>query len=229
MAERKNLPVFFFDIDNCLYSRRNYFVHHLALSSAEATRLAQDYYRQYGLAIEGLVRHHKLDPLEYNRQVDDALPLEEVLAADPGLRRLLMDVDRSKVRLWLLTNAYVTHAKRVVKLLGVDDLFEGMTYCDYGADRIICKPYEEMFRKAEAEARAPSSEACFFVEDDSFSNCQQAQALGWTAVHLLEPEDPDGPGRASRYQIRSLEELRTLFPQFFVSHSSSSLSSSPDR
>jgi pyrimidine and pyridine-specific 5'-nucleotidase len=38
---------------------------------------------------------------------------------------------------------------------------------------------------------------------------------GWTTAHLLEPEDPEPATRAAKYQIRSLEELRTLFPQFF--------------
>jgi pyrimidine and pyridine-specific 5'-nucleotidase len=51
-----------------------YFIKHLELSREDAYKLHQDYYRTYGLAIEGLVRHHKIDPLEYNRQVDDALP-----------------------------------------------------------------------------------------------------------------------------------------------------------
>jgi pyrimidine and pyridine-specific 5'-nucleotidase len=108
------------------------------------------------------VRHHQVDPLEYNAQVDDALPLEEVLAVDSELIDLLEDVDSSKVKLWLFTNAYVNHAKRCIRLIGVDKrrngpqenggalavngeskaeevdgeeygYFEGLTYCDYGA------------------------------------------------------------------------------------------------
>jgi pyrimidine and pyridine-specific 5'-nucleotidase len=54
-----------------------------------------------------------------------------------------------------------------------------------------------------------------FETDDSHLNCRHAQARGWTAVHLLEPEDPEPQVRASKHQIRSLEELRNLFPQFF--------------
>ncbi len=118
---------------------------------------------QYGLAIEGLVRHHKIDALEYNRLVDDALPLDTALAPDAQLRRLLADFDRSKVRLWLLTNAYINHARRVVKLLDVEDLFEGITFCDYAAERIVCKPQPEMFAKACREAGAASPDQCYFV------------------------------------------------------------------
>ena len=140
-----------------------YIVTHLSLSAADADQLHQKYYKQYGLAIEGLVRHHKIDPIEYNRKVDDALPLASVLSPDPQLRKLLLDFDRSKIRLWLFTNAYVNHARRVLKLLAVDDLFEGLTYCDYGAERIICKPHNDMYDKAQREAGVSSPEKCYFV------------------------------------------------------------------
>lgn len=140
-----------------------YFVKHLSLDRAEAYRLHQEYYKTYGLAIEGLVRHHKIDPLEYNHQVDDALPLESILSPDPALRALLQSIDKSKVKLWLFTNAYVTHGKRVVKLLQVEDMFEGMTYCDYSAEKLLCKPHPEMFAKAMKEAGVKIVKDCYFV------------------------------------------------------------------
>ncbi|KAF2089569.1 pyrimidine 5-nucleotidase [Saccharata proteae CBS 121410] len=230
MARSSEKPVLFFDIDNCLYPKSTrvanlmtdlidkYFQTHLALSQEEAYSLHQRYYKDYGLAIEGLVRHHKVDPLEYNRQVDDALPLEEVIKPNAALRRLLEDVDRSKVRLWLLTNAYVNHGKRVVRLLGVDDLFEGITYCDYGAERFVCKPNPEMYRKAMAEAGVERPEDCYFV-DDSFINVKGAKELGWTAIHLVEQTDPLPAQKASQYLVRDLSEMRTLLPQFWKSTS----------
>lgn len=141
----------------------DFFVKHLSLSFEDATMLHQKYYKEYGLAIEGLTRHHKIDPLEFNREVDDALPLDDILKPDPKLRKLLSDLDTSKVKPWLLTNAYVNHAKRVVKLLNVDDLFEGVTYCDYGRLPLVCKPSQDMFEKAEIEAGAQSTEQCYFI------------------------------------------------------------------
>jgi len=178
--------------------------------------LHQKYYSEYGLAIEGLTRHHKIDPLEFNREVDDALPLDDILKPDAALRDLLEDLDREKVKPWLLTNAYITHGKRVVRLLGVDDLFEGITYCDYSKPKLICKPNTEMWEKAEKEAGALGVESCYFV-DDSHLNCKFAQARGWTAAHLVEPQLPLPAMAASKYLIRRLEELRILFPQFFKS------------
>ncbi|KAJ5084013.1 hypothetical protein NUU61_008592 [Penicillium alfredii] len=191
-----------------------FFVKHLALNSQDAHMLHQKYYKEYGLAIEGLTRHHKIDPLEFNYEVDDALPLDTILKPDPKLRKLLESLDTSKVKPWLLTNAYINHAKRVVKLLGIDDLFEGVTYCDYGQLPLVCKPSQEMYAKAEKEAGASSSDQCYFV-DDSHLNCKHAHARGWATVHLVEPglQLPRIP--ASRYLISNLEELRVHFPHLF--------------
>lgn len=140
-----------------------FFVKHLDLKSEDAHMLHQKYYKEYGLAIEGLTRHHKIDPLAFNYEVDDALPLDNILKPDPKLRKLLENLDTTKVKPWLLTNAYVNHAKRVVKLLGIEDLFEGVTYCDYGALPLVCKPSQDMYAKAEKEAGAPSTDQCYFV------------------------------------------------------------------
>jgi pyrimidine and pyridine-specific 5'-nucleotidase len=36
-------------------------------------------------------------------------------------------------------------------------------------------------------------------------------------AHLLDPADPAPPQQASKYQIRSLMELRDIFPEVFKS------------
>lgn len=175
IMDESSKPVIFFDIDNCLYSKSHrihvlmgelidkYFEDHLSLTQKDATELHMRYYKEYGLALEGLVRHHKVDPLEYNAKVDDALPLDEVLKPDPDLRGLLLDIDRSKARLWLFTNAYVTHGKRVIKLLGIDDCFDGITFCDYGAEKWVCKPHKEAYVKAMEEAGIKDMRNCYFI------------------------------------------------------------------
>ncbi|KAF2402015.1 pyrimidine 5-nucleotidase [Trichodelitschia bisporula] len=233
-----NRPVLFVDIDNCLYPKstrilhmmqRNiekYFETHLELPLEDAKALHRKYYTQYGLALEGLVRHHTVDPLDFNAKVDDALPLEDVLKPDPKLRELLEDADKTKVRLWLFTNAYVNHGKRVVRLLGVDDLFEGITFCDYGASEFIAKPRPAMYEKAMREAGVNSVQDCYFV-DDSHLNAKKAAEFGWTAVHLVEASDPLPAEQAAQHQIRGLEELRDVFPQFFKTTGSAGSTGNP--
>jgi pyrimidine and pyridine-specific 5'-nucleotidase len=145
------------------YLSDEYFVTHLSLSQNDAVALHQKYYKDYGLAIEGLVRHHTVNPLDFNSKVDDALPLEEILKPDAQLQKLLSDIDTSKIKLWLLTNAHVSHATRVVRLLGVDKFFEGLTYCDYAAEKLLAKPHKDMFMKAMRDAGVESVSDCYFV------------------------------------------------------------------
>ncbi|KAI5783155.1 pyrimidine 5'-nucleotidase [Peziza echinospora] len=216
-------PVFFFDIDNCLYPRSlkihdlmkdlidNYFRTHLHHSPSEAKELHQTYYLTYGLALSGLLanphHHHPvvIDPMHYNKHNDDALPLEDVIKPIPALTSLLQDLKKAgKVKLWLLTNAYINHARRVITLLGLDGIFDGTTYCDYEEGgrigRLVCKPSTEMYLRALRDAGVRNEERAretYFV-DDSYMNCRAAyETMGWrNTVHLLEPEDPEPETRA---------------------------------
>ena len=47
-----------------------------------------------------------VDPLVYDKECDGSLPLEDLLTPDLYTRKLLEDIDRSKCRVWALTNAY---------------------------------------------------------------------------------------------------------------------------
>ncbi|VVT53621.1 uncharacterized protein SAPINGB_P003666 [Magnusiomyces paraingens] len=222
--------VFFFDIDNCLYPKSSrihqlmqryivkYFVSHLSLDDESAELLQQKYYQDYGLALEGLVRFHHIDALEYNAEVDDALPLEYILKPDAALRLMLQSIDRTKVKkLWLFTNAYKTHGQRVVKLLGIDDLFDGITYCDYGHIPLVCKPKHEMFDKAMREAGVTRKDKCLYV-DDSYLNVESAVKYGWTSgsVQYVDPDDPLPDPPAGTHVLRSLLDLPVVFPEIFI-------------
>lgn len=73
---------------------------------------------------------------------DASLPLEDILSPSPSLRALLQSIDPSKARVFGLTNAYQTHARRVLSIIGVDDLLEGLVFCDYAQKdgNFSCKP-----------------------------------------------------------------------------------------
>jgi pyrimidine and pyridine-specific 5'-nucleotidase len=140
-----------------------FFTNTLSLDQEAAHKLQIKYFNEYGLIVEGLAQNNGINPLDFNNKVDDALPLDGLLEPDLELRKMLQDIDRSKVRLWLFTNAYVNHGKRVVRLLKIEDQFEGLTYCDYGAKPMRCKPHLEMFNKAMKEAGVGDVKTCYFV------------------------------------------------------------------
>ena len=69
----------------------------------------------------------------------------------------------------MFTNAYKSHAQRVLKILDLEDQFEGMTYCDYAEPVLVCKPKSEMFGKAMREAGVVDVARCHFIDD---SHCE---------------------------------------------------------
>jgi pyrimidine and pyridine-specific 5'-nucleotidase len=44
--------------------------------------------------------------MDFDEKCDGTLPLEDLIKPNPSLRKLFQDLDRSKVRVWALTNAY---------------------------------------------------------------------------------------------------------------------------
>ncbi|KAK1236474.1 putative suppressor of disruption of TFIIS [Marasmius sp. AFHP31] len=235
-----NRPIVWFDIDNTLYSAssqishamgvkiHDYFVNQLGLSHEEASKLHHSYYTQYGLALAGLIRHHHVDPLDFDRKCDQSLPLEEMIHYKPSLRKLFEDIDRSKVRVWALTNAYRPHAERVLRILHLDDLIDGLVYCDYEAKDLTSKPDPVYYKKAMEKAGVSDPSKCYFV-DDNKRNVEAALNLGWKhSVHFCEKglEHVEG-GKVMEINLKTqddgqtftvvsdLEELRQVWPEIF--------------
>ncbi|KAI5124940.1 hypothetical protein M0805_007367 [Coniferiporia weirii] len=233
--------IVWFDIDNTLYSasskiadamgqRIHAYFTTLGLNDDEASQLHLSYYKTYGLALRGLVRHHGVDTLDFDKRCDQSLPLEDMIGPVPAVRKLLQDIDRSKVRVWALTNAYVTHARRVLRLLDLEDLFEGVVFCDYGEKDFYCKPEPEYFQTALRKAGISDPLKCYFV-DDSKTNVDAARRLGWGhCIHFCETglvtteggvkktiaiASASNPDLAEQTQVEALEELRTVWPELF--------------
>ncbi|KAF9485272.1 pyrimidine 5-nucleotidase [Pholiota conissans] len=229
-----------FDIDNTLYSASSnishamgtrihaYFVS-LGLDHDEASELHLKYYTQYGLALRGLTRHHDVDPLDFDQKCDGSLPLESMITYDPKLRKLLEDIDRTKVRVWALTNAYRVHAERVLRILRLDDLIEGIVFCDYTVKNFVCKPEPEYYEMAMKQANINDPSKCYFI-DDNRKNIDAARALNWG--HCLEAmeggrikaiDDEREPGAVDNdvIDVSTLEELRDVWPEIFKQSCSS--------
>lgn len=228
--------VFFFDIDNCLYKRstkihdlmqvyiHRYFKKHLHLNDEDADRLHMQYYKEYGLAIEGLVKKHQINALEYNKVVDDALPLDRILVPNPHLRNMLkqMKLCGHIKRLWLFTNAYKNHGLRVIRLLGLGDLFDGMTFCDYSHTPMTCKPMKQSFDKALADAGVTDPNNAYYI-DDSGLNVDSATGYKWGHVIQYVEEATDGDIEKRKQEnpdvtvVRDISEIRTVYPDLFES------------
>lgn len=212
--------MFFFDVDNTLYDENKgiqkaageriirYFAK-IGLTDAKvAHELSQKYYLQYGLSVRGLIKHHKVDPVDYDKFVDGGLPLEDLLTPSQELKDML---HRLKTDRWIFTNAGHLHARRVLTNLDIVDQFSGMTYCDYAHEDFHCKPEAEFFQIAMRDAKVTKDTKCFFV-DDSKQNCERAKSLGWTVVHITqEPES----STCADFAVRRVTELPRVLPELF--------------
>lgn len=235
--------IVWFDIDNTLYSAsskisqamgeriHNYFVG-MGLSHEEAAVLHHRYYSQYGLALRGLKRHHDVDVIDFDRKCDGSLPLEAMISYDPVVRKVFEDIDRSKARVWALTNAYKPHAERVLRILKLTDLVDGLVYCDYTVDNFSCKPEAEFYQLAMKQAGVTDPSKCYFV-DDNRGNIDGAIAQGWRkCVHFCEkgleameggimkqigdePLDPANATIGDILEVSRLEQLRDVWPEIF--------------
>ena len=230
-----NGKVFFFDIDNCLYKKstkihdlmqiytHRYFKKHLHLNDQDAYRLHMKYYKEYGLAIEGLVRKHRINALEYNKVVDDALPLDRILVPNVKLRKLLIRLKQDGIiqRLWLFTNAYKNHGLRVINLLGLGDLFDGMSFCDYSQEPMVCKPMKGAFDKALVDAGVTDPTHNAYFIDDSSLNIDAASKFGWKhVIQYIEDADADEIAKRKAENpnitiVRDILELPKACPELF--------------
>ncbi len=96
------------------------------------------------------------------------------------------------------------HASRVLRILGIDDLVEGIVFCDYSNPNFNCKPEPEFYHnvgghlrtaamchtndlmQAMKVANVSDPAKCYFV-DDSLANVKAARGLGWGhCVHFCE-------------------------------------------
>lgn len=184
----------------------------LGLPEAEAKALHTRYYKEHGLAIRGLLKHHSdIDPLDYDRRVDGSLPLDDLLKPEAELTALLRDLDRTKCRVFALTNAYKSHALRCIRLLGLEDFFDGALYCDYAAGPLFCCKPDLGYYHAAAEIVGTKDTTKFYFVDDSEKNIRAAKELGWqSAVFYNEPEPEDEAPQRSHGARETQEEREAV-------------------
>ena len=142
--------------------------------------------------------------MDYDKKCDGSLELEKAISKDENLRSLLSSINRSKFRVWALTNAYKTHAERVLNILGVRDQFEGIVYCDYTRHKFPCKPEKEFYFEAMEKVGLRNSPSYHYFVDDSSQNVISAQEIGWNAVYYLESNQENVKGQDDEKKRRNL-------------------------
>jgi len=195
-ADLRHIDTWLFDLDNTLYpldsglglmvsARITDFVAELTgLPRDQAHTLQKKYLVEHGLTLRGLMVHHGVDPDVYHANLHD-LPLD-CLARDDALIAALA---RLPGRRLVFTNADAGHAARVMRHLGLEDLFDDVFHI--GSAAFNPKPSRESFdRIIAAHAIVPKRTAFF---EDVLHNLEPAAALGMTTVLVGAPAEAPKP------------------------------------
>jgi putative hydrolase of the HAD superfamily len=175
-----------FDLDNTLYpperelftlidKRINHYMSEVVgIPPGEVDGLRRRYWSEYGITLRGLIHHYGVDPEDYLEYVHD-VDVTARLQADGELRRMIQGLPLRKA---VFTNGSSGHADRVLKVLGLHDLFERIF--DIRVASYLPKPLEAPYRKVLEHLCLPG-EKCIMVED-SAANLATAKELGMGTV-----------------------------------------------
>jgi putative hydrolase of the HAD superfamily len=184
-----HITTWIFDLDNTLYPPGSEFmalmedrmtefvVRETGLAKGEARALQMRYLHEHGTTLAGLMAHHGVEPEPFLTEVHDVAL--DSLTPDPGVRE---GVARLPGRRLVFTNGDERHAERVLRHLGLADLFEDVFHI--AAADYIPKPRAETFERMIARHQVEPRRAAFF--EDSERNLKPAARIGMTTV-LIGP------------------------------------------
>ena len=180
------MDVLIFDLDNTLYPAEKqlfglidvrinrYMTEIVGIPAPEVDALRRDYWRLYGVTLQGLIRHHGVDAEDYLLYVHD-VDVSSRLAPDLALREVLACLPQRKA---VFTNGSLCHANRVLSALGIADMFEEIY--DIRIAAYQPKPYPEPYHAVLARLGATPGR-CIMIED-SRENLHTAKTLGMGTI-----------------------------------------------
>jgi pyrimidine 5'-nucleotidase len=201
----------FFDLDDTLYpsgaglwqaikERMNLYMRdHLDIPDDEIPALREKYFLEYGTTMRGLQVNHNIDADDFLAFVHD-LPLGDYLTPDPTLRPLIASLPTRNL---IFTNADVHHARRVLTVLELNDLFDIIV--DVNAIAPYCKPMPKSFEIAMGIAGEGDPAKCVMI-DDITRTTRAARQAGLFSI-LYNASFADGDADA---HLQDWDELKGI-------------------
>jgi len=214
--------VWLFDLDDTLHNASHrafrelnasmtaYIETHLGLPTDEAVALRHRYWLRYGATLTGLQRHHGVKAAHFLHETHRLPGLEAHLH---GHAHDLAALRRLPGRKFLMTNAPQAYAERVLAVLGLGGVFEGLICIEDMRcfSQIRPKPDARMFRMVLARLGLPASR-CVLVED-TLEHQKTAHGLGLRTVWMqrwLHQAGRAGLHRRPPYVSRRVRSLAAL-------------------
>jgi len=185
--------VWLFDLDNTLHDASHaafgditqrmtaYIVRELEISEAEADALRRRYWLRYGATLLGLVRHHGVKLSHFLHHTHILPGLEERVR---GHSHDFAALARLPGRKFILTNAPAAYTARVLGVLGIAPLFDGVIPIErmqmFG--QLRPKPDARMLRQV-AVRLGVAPARCVLVED-TLEHLKSARRVGMGTVWM---------------------------------------------
>ena len=150
---------------------------------ADVDGLRRQYWADYGVTLQGLIRHHDVDAEDYLHYVHD-VDVKTRISPDPLLRQRLGEIEAP---CYVFTNGSRAHAERVLACLGVEDQFEeifDIRIADYQP-----KPFPDPYREVMRYLSCTPSRTV--MVEDSIDNLMTAREFGMKTVLVREQESAE--------------------------------------
>jgi putative hydrolase of the HAD superfamily len=186
-------PVWLFDLDNTLHDASHaafrdinlrmtaYIASELGLSEHDADALRRRYWQRYGATLLGLVRHHGVKASHFLHHTHVLPGLESRVR---GHAHDFAALARLPGRCYVLTNAPAHYTARVLGVLGIGHLFDGVIPIErmrmFG--HLRPKPDARMLRQVAARLGVPPAR-CVLVED-TVGHLKSARSVGMGTVWM---------------------------------------------
>lgn len=185
--------VWLFDLDNTLHDASHaafrdinermtaYIQRELGLDATAADALRRRYWLRYGATLLGLVRHHGVKAQHFLHHTHILPGLEQRVRGHAHDIAALAALPGRKV---LLTNAPADYTARVLGVLGIAHLFDGVVTIERMAmfGQLRPKPDARMLRQVAARLHVPPSR-CVLVED-TLDHLKSARRIGMGTVWM---------------------------------------------
>lgn len=175
-----------FDLDNTLYPAERdlfslidvrinrYMERQVGIDREEVDGLRRRYWQDYGTTLQGLIRHHEVDPEDYLDYVH-AVDVGSRLATDAELRQCIAMLP---IPSYVFTNGSRCHVDRVVAALGLENLF--VDVFDIRVANYQPKPNPDPYQQVLAKLSL-RGEDCVMVEDQP-QNLKTAKDFGMKTI-----------------------------------------------
>ena len=200
-------PTWIFDLDNTLHDAQkkifpvvnkkiNSFIsRELNISTQKADKLRQNYWDKYGATLEGLIKHHKVNPNKFLEETHKIINIHELVIPMTDVKKVLSSISEKKI---LYTNAPINYTNKILKICQIEKFFDGIFSIE--DSKFIAKPSifsMELFLKKYKIKEG------YFV-DDVKENLKTAHEFGLSTIWLTNQKE------SPKFIDRKISQLKDL-------------------